>query len=1470
MNDVTPTTRLPQQEIASIRRNKFRLDNDGRLIDSNPLTGDLHNSIEHLSEGLYSRDIHFVMELIQNAEDNTYLPGIQPELIFRLLPEDPTNTPGAHGALLVVNNESGLRFQDIEALCSVGKSTKTKRQGYIGEKGIGFKSVFKVSRRPHLFSAGYQFYFDRNPDPAARLGYIIPYWVDGVPDEVARYSGKTCILLPLDEGQFQSVINQLSSIAPEIILFLSRLEGLTIEIPDRSLQIVVDKCKRPLVDLLCDSDLTTYWIYQREVNCPSHIREEKRFDVRTRVISIAFPLEGTKRPAYSVFAYLPTEMKSGYPFLINADFLLTSSREEILQDRPWNRWLRDEISPCFVEAFTELMRDKRYGRQAYRFIPLEKNVQTPFFQPPVKAIHEELANRPVVWVIGKEEPVEPKYARLAPKMFHDLLDDNRSLPLQLTQTMLVPPELDRFNEQLRAIGVKILQWDEVCACLRDKAWLENRSPHWFVKLYEYLRKERTLGSLNNLPIIPATHGRLVSVGEEKVYLPEAKAQEIVQDHGTLLGELAVTFLDAELYHLLEQKPELLDWVRKYLAGPWTEESYCSDLITAINKKVGHLSTPNLVRATRLVRDLLVRIPKEKWRGLCALLPFRLEDGGIATINNCNYCIVTPSNLDLETGWQVVFPEPAERVGLKILSSCYLNDCSDEQERQCWRDFFGGLGLTDTPIPQRDWRWGPWQAIPADLPKFLRSQLQEFPRSTGYYYLRDVQPPRWLEQGDAAAFTRERVCAFVRWLEKAYKSVPKTIDLIYFYRSDKCQTLSSEFYNLLQQTPWFPTTKGFHPPSEVFLGKPEIREIFGDMVPYPDVELSPELAEWLGMRASATFNDVLTFLEQLAQRRAVEVHCDLVTRIYKFLWIRCQDNPQYIFDQRRSFTEQALIYVSNPTPRWVSRNDVIWVDRSDVFGSDFAYLEREYPQELRKFFVDQIAIKYDVDDEMYVRSWLKLQQSSDPDPVRVEMAMERIFPVLKRVAEQKCDQPWWREFLLQAKVWTQENRFVEPKHVFVPDDSELKRIFGKAGIHFVWRPKKDSFADYHALYEVLRVRSLLETTRCELCRSDTNEVVYSGKEIYLTSIVKRGICLYLWSNHKEEFERLKVSGVLSDVLGAREVMIAQLILRYRLDRIEIVNHDALVYFDRSRCLFFYSQSVQAEELEIEVAIHIARTLAKGDVARGLEDFIRMMFGKSEQYLQRLVERHDWRLPLEEQRWVEQAIAASRETEDAVPIGSLVAPGIVSSGDSETRNTPTSPTNSETVLREVEPDSYSVHNGAEPQSIHEHTKDRSIGSNETRPISAGSSPDSHKHRSRISVYPEPERRVSDSNRWRVIEEASLAAVEEYERKRGRRTVRHDHYHPGWDIDSFEPPFQYDTSPDRRIEVKAVEGAWNDWGVALTPTQYRAALQHPENYYLYVVEYALDEVRRKIYVFRNPAAKVAEYRFAQNWRDYADESE
>lgn len=114
--------------IFRLLQSEFHYDAQGkRPSTESPEGRKLRNSLDLLSASLYSSDVHFVMELMQNADDNMYPDGTIPTLKLQLFPH----------ALVIFNNEVGFEEDNIVAVCNVGGSTKQGLTGYIGQKGIG-------------------------------------------------------------------------------------------------------------------------------------------------------------------------------------------------------------------------------------------------------------------------------------------------------------------------------------------------------------------------------------------------------------------------------------------------------------------------------------------------------------------------------------------------------------------------------------------------------------------------------------------------------------------------------------------------------------------------------------------------------------------------------------------------------------------------------------------------------------------------------------------------------------------------------------------------------------------------------------------------------------------------------------------------------------------------------------------------------------------------------------------------------------------------------------------------------------------------------------------------------------------------------------------------------------------------------------------------------------------------------------
>ena len=116
--------------------------------------------------------------------------------------------------------------------------------------------------------------------------------------------------------------------------------------------------------------------------------------------------------------------------------------------------------------------------------------------------------------------------------------------------------------------------------------------------------------------------------------------------------------------------------------------------------------------------------------------------------------------------------------------------------------------------------------------------------------------------------------------------------------------------------------------------------------------------------------------------------------------------------------------------------------------------------------------------------------------------------------------------------------------------------------------------------------------------------------------------------------------------------------------------------------------------------------------------------------------------------------------------------------------------------------------------------------------------------------------------TVENRGRAAVVLYEKDRGRDAIPQSQNNPGWDIVSTDTA----TSAIRYIEVKAIDGEWNNVGVGLSKLQFSEAQNYHNEYWLYVVENSGDKDHERVYPIQSPATKVTSFMFDQNWRDVA----
>jgi hypothetical protein len=216
---------------------------------------DLKGMCERVSDGYRER---VVIELLQNAHDAHAKGTIDGAIALRLDPDE-----GPHGTLIVANGGRGFTAGNFKAICSPTMTTKSVNEA-IGNKGVGFLSVFQVCAHPEIYSRssgspapnfdGFCFAFADDRRVADFLGTIdadkdapdvlqnmprvyLACPIDGVPPVIQAFAEQgyaTAVRLPLKNAEsLKSVRKQLEALMaeePPVQLFLSRIQTLDIRI----------------------------------------------------------------------------------------------------------------------------------------------------------------------------------------------------------------------------------------------------------------------------------------------------------------------------------------------------------------------------------------------------------------------------------------------------------------------------------------------------------------------------------------------------------------------------------------------------------------------------------------------------------------------------------------------------------------------------------------------------------------------------------------------------------------------------------------------------------------------------------------------------------------------------------------------------------------------------------------------------------------------------------------------------------------------------------------------------------------------------------------------------------------------------------------------------------------------------------------------------------------------------------------
>jgi hypothetical protein len=547
--------------------------------------------LDAVSESIFSRSAHFILEMLQNAEDaGSKLTG-KGEISFHVSPS----------RVKVTHNSAPFKDTNVDAICGI-RSNKKPEEGTLGYLGIGFKSVFKITDCPQIHSGGFHFKFDKNAyaDPANEPWQIIPIWVEDAAESLEP--SLTTFVMPFRNTEaYEQTLQELQRLDVHIFLFLRWLRKLTIVDEKTGDRIIIEnlgEIKR-IASLRKEdrkgSKTYRFAIFRRKSSVPPDVAADislefyRRQAVKKREIILAFSVDesGNLLPTEdasalgSVSSFLPlVEERTGAKFLIQSDFLVQPGREAIQYELSWNHWLVEQAAVLTEEAIEEFKKHSTWGSQ---FLPIFKfqeyvgqmsflKLFSPKLQQPIIAY---LQNSDVYPTVSGSHVNPSKAVQLEDQAEGLITDDDLSILFPNATGMRLAASSINIKSIPEEIQAQVQKLD-LGKIARNKQLLESkvRQPkrqEWFVRLFsamaetnQYYRQELVRGSRGRFdwvdsPILVLTDRNTVELASS-VYL-----REIPQDVISLrkkFAEVDNLLSSYKLIHPALTTPHLIEFFKE--------------------------------------------------------------------------------------------------------------------------------------------------------------------------------------------------------------------------------------------------------------------------------------------------------------------------------------------------------------------------------------------------------------------------------------------------------------------------------------------------------------------------------------------------------------------------------------------------------------------------------------------------------------------------------------------------------------------------------------------------------------------------------------------------------------------------------------------------------------------------------------------------------------------------------------------
>ena len=280
----------------------------------------------------------FLKELLQNADDCRYLEGASPEFELKV----------DNDKIVVSYNECGFTKQNVRAITAIGESTKKLlldgTDQSIGEKGVGFKSVFGITESVEIHSNGFDFKLtDKTPTIPDKCGAL-------------ENSGnkRTTLVFTMKENAREDIRQALTEDNIfNLCLCLRNLKTITIQ---KTKVDIADSEKERIISINDKKYSFEKFVYDFKIDDQAAIedRSANKWKLSSRQSILIYIPNDCKPKNHYLYVGLPTEVECKVPLIVDAPFELTTLRDNVVHCR-WNELVRDAV----YEGLFQMMDKKK-------------------------------------------------------------------------------------------------------------------------------------------------------------------------------------------------------------------------------------------------------------------------------------------------------------------------------------------------------------------------------------------------------------------------------------------------------------------------------------------------------------------------------------------------------------------------------------------------------------------------------------------------------------------------------------------------------------------------------------------------------------------------------------------------------------------------------------------------------------------------------------------------------------------------------------------------------------------------------------------------------------------------------------------------------------------------------------------------------------------------------------------------------